>query len=69
MSELIKISIPGMNCRACVSAIEKVLGDEISVIRSKVDLATKSALVESNVPIAVLNKAIKAAGFDASKSL
>ena len=69
MSELIKISIPGMNCGACVSAIEKVLDDEISVIRSEVDLATKSALVESNVPFSVLNKAIKAAGSDVSKSL
>ena len=69
MSELIKISIPGMNCGGCVSAIEKALDEEVSVIRSKVNLPTKSALVESNVPIAVLNKAIKAAGFDASKSL
>lgn len=68
MSELIKLSIPGMKCGGCVSAIEKALSDEAGVIRSEVDLATKSALVESIVPFPVLSKAVKVAGFDASES-
>ncbi len=67
MSNTIKLSIPGMKCNGCVSAIEKALGDQTGVIRSEVDLETKTALVESDVPLAVLSGAIKAAGFDATE--
>jgi copper chaperone CopZ len=67
MSELIKLSIPGMKCGGCVTAIEKALGDEVGVIKSEVDLATKTALVESDVSLSVLSDAIKAAGFDATE--
>jgi copper chaperone CopZ len=65
MGEQIKLSIPGMKCGGCVSAVEKALREEIGVIRSEVNLATKTALVESSVPSTVLSAAIKNAGFDA----
>ncbi len=68
MSNKIKLSIPGMKCNGCVSAIEKALADEPGVIQSEVDLATKTALVESDVPFSVLSGVIKAAGFDATES-
>jgi len=67
MGNTIRLSIPGMKCGGCVSAIEKALDDEAGVISSEVDLETKTALVESNVSLAVLSDAIKAAGFDATE--
>jgi len=67
MSNKIKLSIPGMKCNGCMSAIEKALADEPGVIQSEVDLATKTALVESDVSLAALSDAIKAAGFDATE--
>jgi copper chaperone len=67
MSNTIRLSIPGMKCGGCVSAIEKALGDEAGVISSEVDLATKTAVVESDVSLTVLSDAIKAAGFDVTE--
>ena len=66
MSNLIRLSIPGMKCNGCVSAIEKALDNQAGVIKSEVDLASKSALVESDTSLVVLVDAIKAAGFDAT---
>ena len=67
MSNTIRLSIPGMKCGGCVTAIEKALADEAGVIKSEVDLATKTALVESDVELTVLSDAIKAAGFEATE--
>ncbi len=67
MSNSIRLSIPGMKCGGCVSAIEKALGEEAGVISSEVDLATKTALVESDIAVSVLSDAIRAAGFDVSE--
>ena len=67
MSNIIKLSIPGMKCNGCVSAIEKALGDQAGVIKSEVDLASKSALIESDTSLATLVDAIKTAGFDATE--
>ena len=67
MSNTVKLSIPGMKCNGCVSAIEKALGEQVGVIKSEVDLETKTAVVESDVPLAVLSEAIKVAGFDATE--
>lgn len=63
MSNTIRLSIPGMKCGGCVSAIEKALGKQAGVISSRVDLETKTALVESDIPVSGLSDAIKAAGF------
>ena len=67
MSNTIKLSIPAMKCGGCVSAIEKALGNEAGVIKSEVDLASKSALIESDISLGDLVAAIKAAGFDATE--
>ena len=67
MSSTIRLSIPGMKCGGCVSAIEKALGEQAGVISSQVDLETKTALVESDVAVRELNEAIKSAGFDATE--
>ena len=67
MSNTIKLSIPGMKCNGCVSAIEKALGDQAGVIRSEIDLASKSASIEYDDSLVVLLDAIKAAGFDATE--
>ena len=67
MSDTVKLSIPGMKCNGCVSAIEKALGDQAGVIKSEVDLASKSASIEYDNSLVVLLDAIKAAGFDATE--
>lgn len=67
MSNIINLSIPGMKCAGCVSAIEKALGNEAGVIKSEVDLESKSAMVESDTSLAALISAIKAAGFEANE--
>ena len=67
MSNTIKLSIPGMKCNGCVSAVEKALGDQAGVIKSEVDLVSKSALIESDASLVGLLDAIKAAGFDATE--
>ena len=67
MSGKFKLSIPGMKCAGCVSAIEKALGNEVGVIRSEVDLESKSAIVESDTSLVALVSAIKAAGFEANE--
>ena len=69
MSKLIKLSIPGMKCGGCVSAIEKALDAEVGVIKSKVDLTTKSALVESTLSDNALGDTVKAAGFEVAEFL
>ena len=67
MSKIIHLSIPGMKCSGCVTAIEQALGKETGIIQSKVDLETKLARIETNALPAVLIGAIKAAGFDATE--
>ena len=67
MKLIIRLAIPGIKCNGCVAAIEKALGDESGVIKSEVDLETKTATIESNVSLAVLVDAVKAAGFDATE--
>ena len=67
MSNTIRLSIPGMKCGGCVSVIEKALDDQAGVVSSQVDLATKTALVESNIAFGVLSDVVKAAGFDSTE--
>ena len=67
MKRIIRLAIPGIKCNGRVTAIEKSLGDESGVIKSEVDLEPKTATIESNVSLAVLVDAVKAAGFDATE--
>lgn len=69
MNHIIRLAIPGIKCNGCVTAIEQALSNEAGVIKSEVDLETKSAVVESNAAVTVLIDAIKAAGFDATESV
>ncbi|MFV2032940.1 MAG: heavy-metal-associated domain-containing protein [Gammaproteobacteria bacterium] len=67
MSNVIHLSIPGMKCGGCVTAIEKALDNESDVIQASVDLEKKRARVETSATPAVLIDAIKTAGFDATE--
>jgi len=67
MNQIIRLAIPSIKCNGCVAAIEKALDDEAGVIKSEVELETKTATIESNVSLAVLVEAIKAAGFEATE--
>jgi len=67
MSNQIRLSIPGMKCKGCVAAIEKVLSNDIGIAKADVDLNAKTALVEADVPLPVLINALKSAGFDATE--
>ena len=67
MSKIIHLSIPGMKCGGCVSAIEQALSDETGITEYQVNLDTKRAWVETDSALAVLVGTIKAAGFDATE--
>jgi copper chaperone CopZ len=67
MSNEVRLSIPGMKCNGCVTAIEKALNLDIGVTTAKVDLDSKTAVVESDSDLSVLLGALKAAGFDAQE--
>ena len=64
MSNTFRLSIPGMKCAGCTSAIEKALDEQIGVISSQVDMETKTAVVECDITIGVLHETIKSAGFE-----
>ena len=67
MSKIIHLSVPGMKCGGCVSAIEQALGNETGITEYQVNLDTKRAWVETDSALAVLVGTIKAAGFDATE--
>ena len=67
MSKIIHLSIPGMKCGGCVTAVEQALNNEAGIIQYKVDLDSKHARIETDSPLAVLVGAIKAAGFEATE--
>ncbi len=69
MKQTIRLAIPGIKCNGCVAAIGKALSDESGVIKSEVDLETKTATIESNVSLTVLIDAVKSAGFEATELL
>ena len=63
----VDLAIEGMTCAACVARVEKALGSVPGVAKAEVNLATKTARVESDgAPIAALVEAIEAIGFDAA---
>lgn len=67
MSQNIRLSIPGMKCNGCVSAIEKALSDDIGVTSAEVELETKTASIETDAELPVLLAALKNAGFEATE--
>lgn len=67
MTKPVDLAIEGMTCAACVSRVERALGAVPGVFKAEVNLATKTARVESDgAPVAALVQAIEAIGFDAA---
>lgn len=63
----VDLAIEGMTCAACVARVERALGSVPGVSKAEVNLATKTARVESEgAPLAALVEAIEAIGFDAA---
>ena len=62
----IQLSILGMRCAGCVSAIEGALSAVAGVDFVNVNFADHSALIRGNVATALLINTVKAAGFDAA---
>lgn len=65
MSNVIKLSVPTMMCGACVSSINTALDAETRVVRSNIDLPTKTVLVETDVSADLLIDILKIAGYEA----
>jgi copper chaperone len=64
---VITFSVPGLSCEHCVSAITKALKRVDGAAKVDIDLAAKIVRVQSSQATNVLAKAIKAAGYAASK--
>ena len=63
----VDLAIEGMTCAACVARVEKALGIVPGVAKAEVNLATKTARVETaSAPVAALVEAVEAIGFDAA---
>ncbi len=65
-SEALRLSILGMRCAGCISAVEGALAAVDGVASVSVNFADHSAMVVGNADPEVLKQAIKAAGFDAA---
>jgi len=67
MSDSIRLSIPTMKCDSCVSAIEKSLINEVGLSNIQVDLTTKIASFDSDVPVSEPVASLKAIGYEATE--
>lgn len=67
MSTEIRLSISGMVCAGCVSAVEDALSKVDGVKSASVNLGERSAIVEGDVEAEELIAAIKGAGFNAAE--
>ncbi len=67
MSEPVRLSIAGMACAGCVSAVENSLKEVPGVVEANVNLGERTALVEGDVDAAELVAAVKKAGYDAAE--
>lgn len=62
----IRLSILGMSCAGCVSAVEGALASVEGVSFASVNFADHSAVVKGNVDSSLLTKAVKDAGYEAA---
>lgn len=62
----IRLSILGMSCAGCVSAVEGALTSVEGVNFASVNFADHSAVVKGNVESSLLTKAVKDAGYEAA---
>ena len=67
MSEAIRLSVSGMSCAGCVSAVEDALRGVVGVTEANVNFAEHTALVEGNVAANDLITAVKQAGYGAAE--
>lgn len=62
----IRLSIAGMTCAGCISAVESALSSVSGVEQANVNLAERTAMVQGDVDPERLKKAVQEAGFDAA---
>ena len=62
----VRLSIAGMSCAGCVSAVEGALQSVPGVMSATVNFADHTALVKGNADPDLLQKAVAAAGYDAA---
>lgn len=62
-----KLLIEGMSCGHCVKHVTEALTEVNGVANVKVDLASKSALVEGDASDADIKAAVEDAGYDVVK--
>jgi Cu+-exporting ATPase len=67
MSEAIRLSVSGMSCAGCVSAVEDALRGVAGVTEANVNFAEHTALVEGSAAANDLINAVKQAGYDAAE--
>ncbi len=67
MSEPIRLSIAGMACAGCVSAVENALKEVPGVAEATVNLGERTATVSGTVDADALIEAVKKAGYDAAE--
>ncbi|HBS58892.1 MAG TPA: copper resistance protein CopZ [Firmicutes bacterium] len=63
----IKITVGGMTCEHCKSAVEKALGELAGISSVKVDLAAKQAVIEYDEQVvkpAAIKQAVEDLGYD-----
>lgn len=65
-SDTLRLSILGMRCAGCVSAVEGALAAVAGVTSVSVNFADHSAMVTGNPDPETLKQAVKAAGYDAA---
>ena len=61
-------NVPDMSCNHCKMRIEKTMIDSGKVSRIEIDLVSKKAILESELPETELIKLFDDAGYDAEKS-
>lgn len=66
VSEELRLSILGMRCAGCVSAVESALAAVDGVTSVSVNFADHSAMVKGHANPEVLKQVVKAAGYDAA---
>lgn len=67
MSSEIRLSISGMSCASCVSAVEDALLAVPGVESATVNLGERSAIVSGEVDVALLIGAVQKAGYNAAE--
>jgi len=67
MNSQIRLSIAGMSCAGCVSAVENSLTEVSGVTEAAVNLGERTATIEGSAPAKDLISAVKQAGYDAAE--